>query len=611
VLMETLALNKPVVITRILGGIGDCVMVRPAVNAFITQNPQTEVYIRTSKPLDEIFQDLPVAGILLDAPNFECEEFDLNSPCLDYELSNHPFVVVNNKKLVKRDKNIVLSRQEVFCNKLGVKFDISNYNVRFTDKELEFANEYTKGLNNLLIVHCNSNEPSRNYRYEIALLDYLSKKWDGNILAIRPKKEPINSKILVWGGNYSLRQLWAVMNHAKVFIGVDSGPIHMAGALGIPVYGIFGPIDPAIRLKYKRAFWKPITCKHSNNIPCWYTPCKGAYCMNRYPKEICEDFIKAINSKEKDVRRATVVRKSNIGIILLEGLGGTVTVSDYVKKIYDLLGIKTDIIIRKYGKIFDGNPYINNIYEVGSLWYGDCRATYGSKYSYLIMIKTAVGIWDNLNLTGFNDDRLRFTYDRLPIGMNDLESYKKNLVELSNYSLGFPSNDKDVKLYSDKKFSGIPDQPYVVISNGVDTDHGGVRLTKCWDYWNDFVCSIGMNVVQVGTPFDEAVIGTIDLRGKTSIKQLLYVIKKARAVIATEGGIMHLCKAVGQPNTFILRGPTRGNIFNYKSQHNIDSDVCEPCYFSRKGWDEYCITGLNCMSYIKPDRVIDRVLSTL
>ena len=103
-----------------------------------TQNPDKEVYIRTSRPLDELVMDIHSSGILLDTPRFiPTEHYDLNAPCLNYELENHPFVVVNHKKLLRRDKDIVLSRQEVFCNKLGVKFDMSNYDVRFTEEELE------------------------------------------------------------------------------------------------------------------------------------------------------------------------------------------------------------------------------------------------------------------------------------------------------------------------------------------------------------------------------------------------------------------------------------------------------------------------------------------
>jgi len=43
----------------------------------------------------------------------------------------------------------------------------------------------------------------------------------------------------------SLSQLIAFTRRARLFIGGDTGPLHMAAALGIPAVGIFGPTNPA------------------------------------------------------------------------------------------------------------------------------------------------------------------------------------------------------------------------------------------------------------------------------------------------------------------------------------------------------------------------------
>ena len=43
----------------------------------------------------------------------------------------------------------------------------------------------------------------------------------------------------------SVTELIAITRHASLFIGGDTGPLHLAASLGIPVVGIYGPTNPA------------------------------------------------------------------------------------------------------------------------------------------------------------------------------------------------------------------------------------------------------------------------------------------------------------------------------------------------------------------------------
>lgn len=43
----------------------------------------------------------------------------------------------------------------------------------------------------------------------------------------------------------SVTQMIALMRHVDLFIGGDTGPLHMAAALGVKVVGLYGPTDPA------------------------------------------------------------------------------------------------------------------------------------------------------------------------------------------------------------------------------------------------------------------------------------------------------------------------------------------------------------------------------
>ncbi len=64
-------------------------------------------------------------------------------------------------------------------------------------------------------------------------------------------------------GRLSLRGCGALLRRAELFIGNDTGVMHLAAAVGTPVVALFGPTDPAIYGPYKvphRIIWHPQTC---------------------------------------------------------------------------------------------------------------------------------------------------------------------------------------------------------------------------------------------------------------------------------------------------------------------------------------------------------------
>lgn len=71
---------------------------------------------------------------------------------------------------------------------------------------------------------------------ELAMVD--------TILANAPQ-----DRVVSLAGQLSLRQLGALIDHASLFIGVDSVPMHMAAALNTPCIALFGPS--------KLTFWSP------------------------------------------------------------------------------------------------------------------------------------------------------------------------------------------------------------------------------------------------------------------------------------------------------------------------------------------------------------------
>jgi heptosyltransferase-1 len=87
-----------------------------------------------------------------------------------------------------------------------------------------------------------------------------------------------NGKAISLAGKTDLKELIEVMKGARFVISNDSGPMHIAAALGIPVFAIFGPTDPSKTGPYGKGHTiikEEITC-----APCFKKTCNDVKCMN-------------------------------------------------------------------------------------------------------------------------------------------------------------------------------------------------------------------------------------------------------------------------------------------------------------------------------------------
>jgi heptosyltransferase-2 len=97
-------------------------------------------------------------------------------------------------------------------------------------------------------------------------------------------------------GECSLKQTAALMSHCRAVVTHDSGPMHLAGAVGVPVFSIFGPTDPREKapLKNSTYFWKPEVCQ---SAPCYkdgvFPECKDVPCMKAVtPRDIFDALMR-------------------------------------------------------------------------------------------------------------------------------------------------------------------------------------------------------------------------------------------------------------------------------------------------------------------------------
>ncbi len=105
-------------------------------------------------------------------------------------------------------------------------------------------------------------------------------------------------------GIHSLRETAALIERCHLFVGNDSGPMHMAAALGVRTVSLFGP-TPAGRLAPTgpghRAVSSPSACS-----PCYvlvlntFEPCDDPMCMRELHPETVLEAVEAVWGEEPE-----------------------------------------------------------------------------------------------------------------------------------------------------------------------------------------------------------------------------------------------------------------------------------------------------------------------
>jgi hypothetical protein len=287
-------------------------MLRPAIIGSIKARPDDRHILHCLRSTSAIFRDIQSLEIVEFedgklAKAFDYEEYckliaesrqitnkygkDINIIELisesSYESENAPYNIENGKYIATSNR-IELSRQEIWCQAIGVPFGIDNYDIKFFPSELEFVDKVIKGFPDALVIHLKSIDAWRTYHYADAFIEYFAKKWDGNIILLDHVYKGLYSNVIEL--KTDIRKVWAVISKCKALIGIDSFGIHASGSTGVFTYGMFGPTDAKCRLLYSKA----VSSSSYNKCglqPCWYKPCRHVPCLNaRKPSWYWDNF---------------------------------------------------------------------------------------------------------------------------------------------------------------------------------------------------------------------------------------------------------------------------------------------------------------------------------
>ncbi len=106
-------------------------------------------------------------------------------------------------------------------------------------------------------------------------------------------------KAISLAGKTSLTELFAVIGKAKCFLSNDTGPMHIAAALQVPVFAVFGPANPSRTGPYGDRH--TIISEKLDCAPCYaWKPCDNWRCMEEIKVErVVQEIIRKMEWHEK------------------------------------------------------------------------------------------------------------------------------------------------------------------------------------------------------------------------------------------------------------------------------------------------------------------------
>ncbi|CDX11144.1 Glycosyl transferase family protein [Mesorhizobium sp. ORS 3324] len=145
--------------------------------------------------------------------------------------------------------------------------------------------------NGFVAVHAGANFPGRRWQPErfAAAIDQISRETALKVVLVGgPDESETAAKIMAGTsspivnlvGALSLKALLALFKEARLFVGNESGPMHMAAAAGTPVVGLFGLTSPVQ--------WGPVGVPSISLQPSMPCDCVGGdLCRRTDPSKAC------------------------------------------------------------------------------------------------------------------------------------------------------------------------------------------------------------------------------------------------------------------------------------------------------------------------------------
>lgn len=234
---------------------------------------------------------------------------------IGYDTKRRGFLLTKKIKPPDRDS---LHRIDYYLNiieKAGFRIEDRFLDFIIRDEDENFVNEFFKKhaiTKNDFVVGFNTGGnwlPKRwPKEHWLKLANLLTYELSAKVIATGSQQDiklvqeiiaPMITKPIIACGLFNLKQLGALFERLDLFISADTGPMHIANAVGTKrIIALFGPTDPLITgpfpIKNVTILQKKVNCK----IPCYVTDCPDNRCMSSItPEEVFEQVKLLLDKK--------------------------------------------------------------------------------------------------------------------------------------------------------------------------------------------------------------------------------------------------------------------------------------------------------------------------
>jgi heptosyltransferase-2 len=308
------------ILIRVPNWIGDSVLARPAIESIADSHPEAELWLSVAEGVKDLFSpEGRIAGIVplsranginsirAAARKLRAQSFDIGilfansfGSALLFFLAGIPqrwgYATDGRSLLLTkavRSKDRYPHRHQVhyyldLVTGLGLKVRPPGLLLTVPEEESKRARRYLEELGvdprqPLVILNPGAAfGPAKRWpaaRFA-ALASLFQERKDAAVLVIGSAVESdiaaeisssLNKKPFILTGKTTLLQLKGLISLAHLLVSNDSGPMHLANALRVPVVGIFGPTDPAVTGPFEQP-----AAVVKKDVPCW--PCSYRKC---------------------------------------------------------------------------------------------------------------------------------------------------------------------------------------------------------------------------------------------------------------------------------------------------------------------------------------------